>query len=77
MKGFPPMPKEVASVVRKAQRAGWRVGLTRKNHLKFVPPKGTGRVGTVYFSGTTSDRMAVKELITKLRHRGLNLRYES
>lgn len=62
---------ELVSVIRIARMAGWRIERTRKNHIKFVPPWGKG---VVFFSGTTSDWRAVRNLRSKLRHHGLDTR---
>lgn len=61
--------KEYRPLVKKARKAGWVVELSGKNHLKFCPPKGS----PVFTSNTPSDGRAIKNLVSLLRKRGLNV----
>jgi hypothetical protein len=58
--------KEVASAL---DEQGWKIGLTRKRHLRFESPTGL----IIYSSGTPSDWRARKNLVAHLRRAGLDL----
>lgn len=52
-----------------ARAQGWRVEPLRGGHVRFLPPRGTGRI--VVASATASDHRAVRNLRADLRRAGL------
>lgn len=48
------------------ERQGWRIEITKKNHLKLFSPEG----GIVVASGTPSDWRAMMQLRADLRRHG-------
>lgn len=69
MNGQTAMPRDLRKIAAQARAQGWQVELTRKSHVKFVPPKGE----LVFSSGTPSDRRAQLNLVSRLRRQGLEL----
>jgi hypothetical protein len=59
--------KELKEITREAERQGWRVGKTKKGHLKFFAPDGESIVTT---GGTPSDHRSIDNLIARLRRYG-------
>jgi predicted RNA binding protein YcfA (HicA-like mRNA interferase family) len=60
------MDKEIAKLMRKAKKQGWRVEVTRKSHIKFLSPFG----GIVIASGTPSEHRGLLNLKSRLKARG-------
>lgn len=60
---------QLKTVIKKAKKKGWTITRCKNNHLRFFPPEEDKSI--VFFSGTPSDWRAVRNLITKLRHQGL------
>lgn len=63
------LPRDLRKIAAQAREQGWQVEMTRKSHIKFVPPQGE----LVYSSGTPSDRRAQLNLVSRLRRQGLEL----
>jgi hypothetical protein len=59
--------KEIIKLMRKARKQGWRVEVTRKNHIKFLSPFG----GIVVASGTPSENRGILNLKSRLKSKGL------
>lgn len=64
---------EVVPVIKEAEREGWTVTATAKNHRRFTSPEG----GIVITSGTPSDVRTIRNLTSRLRREGLELRERS
>ena len=61
--------RDVANLLRRAERAGCSLERTGSDHLKITLPDGS-----LYFAGTsTSDRKAVMRIRADLRRRGVSL----
>lgn len=60
--------RELAKLAAEAIKQGFTVERTRKNHIKFVAPKG----GVCFASGTPSDYRSVRHARAKLRRLGLD-----
>lgn len=59
--------KEIRTICRIAKNQGWEVGMTKKCHVKLIPPGG----GTPIISALTpSDWRGIKNLISRLRKHG-------
>lgn len=63
------LPRDLRKIVTRAREQGWRVELTRRSHVKFVPPEGP----IVFTSGTPSDARGRLNLVSELRRSGLKL----
>lgn len=62
------MSSDLKALQRTATRAGWRVEVTRHNHLRWKSPDGKH----VYFTASTpSDHRAIRNIRSELRKRGL------
>lgn len=62
--------KELKTLIKQAEKQGWKVERTRAGKLKWVSPAG----GIPYRSSfTPSDRNAVHNIASDLRKRGLVL----
>lgn len=62
-------PKEFRQLLQRVERLGCEVVLTRGNHVKVTTPSG----GHVIASYTMSDPRGMKNLISELRKRGIEL----
>lgn len=59
--------QRIKELTRMAERAGWRVVMTKRHHLKWYPPRGD-----MYVSPTTpSDYRSIKNIEAELKRRGL------
>lgn len=63
---------QLQQVIKKAQQEGWVITRTRGSHLRFFPPRPGSAI--VFFSGTPGDHRAVRNLATKLKREGLDLK---
>lgn len=63
------LPRDLRKIAREARSQGWQVEMTRKSHVKFVPPEGPIVIG----AGTPSDNRGRLNLLTRLRRQGLEL----
>ena len=61
--------KEMKALRRAAERAGWRVALTKRGHYKWFPPEGR----MVVTASTPSDHRALSNIKSMLRKEGLVL----
>ncbi len=55
-------------LVDAAEEQGWRVGTTRRGHVRFTPPDPTQE--QVIASGTSGDANAVRLVLSRLRRSG-------
>lgn len=69
MSGQQHLPRDLRKIARAAREQGWRVELTAKSHVKFVPPQGE----LIYSAGTPSDWRGRRNLVSRLRRSGLEL----
>lgn len=66
--------KEINELIRKAERLGWRVGQTGRNHLRWTPPEDiVSKYGKAFVitSLTPSDVHAVNQMERDLKKAGL------
>ena len=63
----PPLKKELKRLRRMAERAGWNVDRTKKNHLRWRSPTGE----MVITSSTPSDSRAIHSIKRDLRRAGM------
>ena len=63
------MSGAMRTICKQAKRQGWKVGLTRSGHVRFVPPDRS--VPALVTGSTPGDRRAVLNLRADLRRRGL------
>lgn len=59
--------KDTEKLIQRARRQGWKVEMTRGNHIKFLPPNG----GDIIIGGLTSCNSGVLQLQKRLRRAGL------
>lgn len=65
------VPEPYRKLARAAVRSGWRIERTgRSGHVAWISPEGR----TVFAPTSPSDFRSYKNVITKLRHAGLNER---
>ena len=62
--------KSLRPIVKKARKQGWEVSVTKKSHVRFVPPGGGA---AVIASGSASDSRSIKNLRARLRRSGLDV----
>lgn len=65
------MNKQLKSLVRTAEQAGWTWKATTRGHLQFIPPDKGKSIVTV--SGTPSDHRAWQRVRSDFRHSGLSV----
>jgi hypothetical protein len=58
--------KDMAVLMRQAERQGWEITLTGKNHYKWMHPLN----GLFFSSSTPSDKQAVNQVRRDLTRRG-------
>lgn len=63
------LPRDLRKIAAEARGQGWQVQLTKKSHVKFVPPAGK----IIFTSGTPSDGRGRLNLLSELRRSGLEL----
>jgi hypothetical protein len=59
---------DLRDIARAAQEQGWEIGVTKKGHLRYVPPDREQPI--VIGSGTPSDKRALKNFVAQLRRSG-------
>lgn len=60
----------VKKLIKLAEKQGWRVRVTKRGHVLFYPPKGTG---SACASGTPSDHRTIKNTVADLKRLGLKI----
>lgn len=63
--------KEVNKIVKLAKKEGWRVEKTNSSHILFYPPDVDD--GIVTMSSTPSSPRNFKNILSKLKAKGLKL----
>lgn len=63
--------KEVRKIIKTAKQAGWRVEKSGGNHILLYPPDKSD--GMVTMPSTPSSTRNFKNMLSKLRSKGLNV----
>jgi hypothetical protein len=59
---------DLRDLEKAAKRQGWRIDRTTAGHVRFWPPNRS--IPPAIFSGTPSDRRAIRNLLADLRRKG-------
>jgi predicted RNA binding protein YcfA (HicA-like mRNA interferase family) len=60
------VPKDIAKLMKEAEKQGWTVSMTKGDHFKWMSPLG----GLFYSSQTPTDHRAINNLKRDLRVNG-------
>lgn len=57
--------KDTAKLLRAAERQGWRVSLTKGNHIKCIPPNRDGQILIGALTGSRSSGIKFRAAMLK------------